>query len=158
MTPTGKLAVAGLAVTAFVLASRSRRVRAATVAPAVVRTASPQVQNPPKGWDAWDGKSTSGLVVDDKGIRIDDWGRWMAFAPKALRQVAALGVRGAEGMLTHIMARARPDLVWPPYNNSPLQTDWQAMVRVIDAELSDPDPTPRTDSNSGTRPNFRVVR
>jgi len=157
VTPTGKLAVAGLAVTALVLASRSRRVRATTVAPATVRAAPAQVQNP-SAWDAWDGKSASGMVVDNKGIRIDDWGRWMAFAPKALRQVAALGIRGGEGILTHIMARSHPDRVWPPYNNSPLQTDWQAMVRVIDAELSDPDPTPRTDSNSGTRPNFRVVR
>lgn len=139
---------AGLAIGALVW-RRSERAPLA-LAPADAQAQNPQL--PPALHGVAATASYSGLVLDEHGLRIADWGRWMAFAPKTLRDAKALGIRHPPEVLTYMMRQALPDYRWPPLGDSALSADWRAMLWVIESELSLPQPT------SGGNPSLHVVR
>ena len=94
--------------------------------------------------------SISGLAVDATSIRVQDWGRWVPFAQKTLRQAIALGMFHPEAILTYVMQVGHPDIHWPPPHDSLLRVDWNGMLSVLSSQFH-PDPFPET------RPNLRVV-
>jgi hypothetical protein len=91
----------------------------------------------------------SSLVVDEAGIRVD-WGTWMTFARKVLRQAVSLGFRNPHDILVHDI-RAYPQLSWPPPADSPLSVDWQGLLCVLSSSF-EPDPLPQSP------PLLRIVR
>ncbi len=91
-----------------------------------------------------------GIYINDSGIYISDWGKWMNFAPKAIRQAVAMGANSAQDILMHMMCRIFPDVAWPPPRNSLMFHDWQAMLMTIESCINQPDPTMNA--------NLRLVR
>jgi hypothetical protein len=95
-------------------------------------------------------QSQSGLVIDDHGMRVKSWDKWIPFARKSMRQAIALGHYQAEPILIYMLQSAFPDRPWPPPPHSLVGVDYRGMLAVLSSQI-DPDPMPET------RPHLRVV-
>lgn len=114
--------------------------------------ARPPTATPAQALDAFvSAEPISGLRVDESGISIYDWGRWVPFARTTLRQAIMLGKLTPDAILQHMMQIAYPQYVWPPSPNSALYVDYQGMLAVLETQIH-PDPMPET------RPQLRVVK
>lgn len=132
---------------------RVRRARLARVANThAAASAAPALEAPPPPAVPVASTSSpiSGLSVDENGIRVQDWGRWVPFAQKTLRQAIALGMFHPEAILTYVMEVGHPEYQWPPPQDSLLRVDWNGMLSVLSSQFH-PDPLPET------RPQLRVV-
>ena len=84
-----------------------------------------------------------GLSITEKGLSVDNWGEWMAFAPDAVQRAIEDGARGADGVLVHVMRRVFPHAEWPPRETDVRYPQWRSLVGVIASTLQmdlHPDP------------------
>ncbi len=94
---------------------------------------------------------SSGLSLSDDSLELADWGKWMRFAPRAIQRAISEGASNAEQVTARVLYRAFPAYDWPPPANTELAKQWQKMVNLVAADLSD-------EKIAEIREGLRVVR
>lgn len=72
-----------------------------------------------------------GVAIDEQGLYVQSWGRWMEFAPVAFERAIRDGEVGPDNVLAHVLQRALPRHVWPPPPESQYAEQYQDLVKVV---------------------------
>jgi len=80
-----------------------------------------------------------GIELSEDGPTIVDWGAWMAWGPRAVKDAFFDGALSGDQVLSHVMRRAFPEVAWPPEPQSPYVERWREMVHGLNRALQEPE-------------------